>query len=99
MNLDWNLILHNLYHLAIAFALAIPIALNREVSAKGAGLRTFPLVAVASCGFMLVGIDVLKTTDAESRVIYGIATGIGFIVGGAILKTKGSVSGTATAGN
>ncbi|MBD3381043.1 MAG: MgtC/SapB family protein [candidate division Zixibacteria bacterium] len=97
MELNWSLMLHNLYHLAIAYALALPIALNRESSVKSAGLRTFPLVAVASCGFMLIGIDVLSTTDAESRVIYGIATGIGFIGGGAILKTKGSVSGTATA--
>ena len=97
MDLDWNLILHNLYHLAIAFVLALPIALNREFSTRSFGLRTFPLVAVASCGFMLVGIDVLSSSDAESRVIYGIATGIGFIGGGAILKTKGRVSGTATA--
>lgn len=69
MDLDWNLILHNLYHLAIAFVLALPIALNREFSTRGFGLRTFPLVAVASCGFMLVGIDVLSSSDAESRVI------------------------------
>ena len=47
MELNWSLMLHNLYHLAIAYALALPIALNRESSVKSAGLRTFPLVAVA----------------------------------------------------
>jgi putative Mg2+ transporter-C (MgtC) family protein len=46
---------------------------------------------------MLQGMSVLDTTDAESRVMYGIVTGIGFIGGGAILKDRGNVTGTATA--
>lgn len=46
---------------------------------------------------MLQGITVLESTGAEARVMYGIITGIGFIGGGAILKEKGNVSGTATA--
>jgi putative Mg2+ transporter-C (MgtC) family protein len=83
--------------LPIAYILALPIAWNREREVRSAGLRTFPLVAVASCGFMLQGMSVLDTTDAESRVMYGIITGIGFIGGGAILKDRGNVSGTATA--
>ena len=35
--------------LAFAFALAIPIGWDRERRARSAGLRTFPLVALASC--------------------------------------------------
>lgn len=46
---------------------------------------------------MLVGIQVLSSTDAESRVLYGIMTGMGFLGGGAIINSKGSVTGTATA--
>ena len=46
---------------------------------------------------MLVGIQVLNSTDAESRVLYGIITGMGFLGVGAILKCKGSVTVTATA--
>ena len=38
--------------LAAAFALAIPIGWDREKKARSAGLRTFPLVAMASCGFV-----------------------------------------------
>ena len=83
--------------MAIAYLLAMPIAWDREKSVRSAGLRTFPLVAVACCGFMLIGIFVLDSTDAEARVLYGIMTGIGFIGGGAIIKTEGQVSGTATA--
>ena len=44
LELDWNRMSFNFYQLAIAFILAVPIAYNRERSARGAGLRTFPLV-------------------------------------------------------
>ncbi len=94
---DWTSVWFNLLHLGIAYVLALPLALDREKASKGAGLRTFPLVAVAACGYTLVGISVLDSSDAEARILQGIITGIGFIGGGAILKEKGSVSGTATA--
>jgi putative Mg2+ transporter-C (MgtC) family protein len=62
------------------------------------GLRTFPLVALASCGYLLVARDLSGgNPDAESRVIQGLLGGIGFIGGGAILKEGGTVRGTATA--
>ncbi len=99
INLDiaWTEVSFNLVHLAIAYLLALPLALDREQSSRGAGLRTFPLVAVAACGYTLVGISVLDSTEAESRVLQGLITGIGFIGGGAILKSKGTIHGTATA--
>ena len=82
----------------VAYVLALPVAWNREKEAKSAGLRTFPLVAVASCGYMLVAMSVLgSSADSVSRIIQGLITGIGFVGGGAILKDRGSVHGTATA--
>ena len=97
LELEWPLITNNLVHLGIAYLFALPMAFDRGQSSRSAGLRTFPLVAVAACGYTLVGISVLDTTDAEARVLQGIITGIGFIGGGAILKTKNMVRGTATA--
>ncbi|MGB3623331.1 MgtC/SapB family protein [Ketobacter sp. MCCC 1A13808] len=97
MPIDFQLIWLHFYKLAIAFVLALPIALNREYRAEGAGFRTFPLVAIASCAFMLVGMDVFPPGDAQARVLYGIITGMGFIGGGSIVKHSGKVGGTATA--
>jgi putative Mg2+ transporter-C (MgtC) family protein len=98
---DWNEVAQHIRDLLIAFVLALPIGWDREKNERTAGLRTFPLVAVAACGYMLVGLQVLSSTDAEARVMEGIITGIGFIGGGAILKNvvqgEGFVSGTATA--
>jgi putative Mg2+ transporter-C (MgtC) family protein len=95
--IQWPLVVNNLVHLGIAYLLALPIGFDRGETSSGAGLRTFPLVAVAACGYTLVGISVLSSTDAEARVLQGIITGIGFIGGGAILKTRDMVKGTATA--
>jgi len=96
-DIQWTEILSHLYHLGIAYLLAIPIGWDRESRAPGAGIRTFPLVAMASCAYMLTGIYVLEPDDARARVMYGILTGIGFIGGGSILKEKGNGAGTATA--
>jgi len=97
LQIDWWQILQHLYHLLISYALALPIGLDREFSSKHFGMRTFPLVAVVSCGFMLTGMSVIDSTDGEARVFQGIITGIGFIGGGAILRNREGVEGTATA--
>lgn len=97
MEVNWGQILDHLWHMLIAYALAIPIGLDRERSSRHFGLRTFPLVAVVSCGYMMVGMSVITSTDGEARVIQAIITGIGFIGGGAIFKSEDQVTGTASA--
>lgn len=95
-DLDLNLMGYHFFQLSIAFILSLPIALNREMKDKGAGLRTFPLVTIASCAFMLVGMDIYEATG-EARIMYAIITGMGFIGGGAIFKNEEGSKGTATA--
>ena len=97
LDINWSTVLSHLTLLGVAYILAIPIGWNRERYERSAGLRTFPLVAVATCGFMLVGIEALSTPGAHARVLEGIITGMGFIGGGAILKSGRVVTGTATA--
>jgi len=45
-------IMPHMIALAIAYVLALPIGWDREREERSAGLRTFPLVAIASCGFV-----------------------------------------------
>jgi putative Mg2+ transporter-C (MgtC) family protein len=81
-----------------AFALALPLGWERQRDERSVGLRTFPLVAVASCGYVLLAGKAFANNAAEhSRVLQGLMTGIGFVGGGAILKTGATVRGTATA--
>jgi putative Mg2+ transporter-C (MgtC) family protein len=88
----------HLGQLLVAFLLALPIAWDREQRERSAGLRTFTLVAISTCAFLIAARDALgPSSDAESRVWQGLLTGIGFIGSGAILKMEGTVRGTATA--
>lgn len=96
-SIDWHQMVSNLILMLVAFGLALPIGLDRERSRRAFGLRTFPIVAMVSCGFMLVGLSVIDSTDGEARVMQGIITGIGFIGGGAILTGEKTVKGTASA--
>lgn len=91
-------LLPDLRDIAIAYALGFPIGLNRQRQGRSAGLRTFPLVAIASCGFVLAGHHAFADSSAAlARLVQGLITGIGFIGAGAILKQDQVVHGTATA--
>lgn len=93
----WEVLSH-VISLVVAYLLALPIGWNRESEERSAGIRTFPLVAMAACGFVLVAIGVLGATSAgQARILEGLITGVGFIGGGAILKHGTQALGTATA--
>ena len=95
---DWPNAWHDISRLLIAFLLALPIGWYREREAHSVGIRTFPLVAMASCGYVMLAMPTYHNTiDAQSRVIQGMVAGIGFIGGGAILRARGNVRGTAAA--
>lgn len=99
LDIDWRTTLVHLVQVGVAYLLAIPLGWEREGArdAPGAGIRTFPLVAAGCCGYLLIGRSVFEGDEPHARVLYGMMTGIGFIGGGAILKTGSHVVGTATA--
>jgi putative Mg2+ transporter-C (MgtC) family protein len=91
-------ILKDLAVLLVAYVLALPIAWDRERNERSAGLRTFPLVALAACGFIQATETVTReNAEATARIVEGLINGVGFIGGGAILVGKASIRGTATA--
>jgi putative Mg2+ transporter-C (MgtC) family protein len=62
------------------------VGIQRERTGKAAGLRTHMLVAMGAAFFVLVPVELGMPLSDLSRVIQGLATGIGFIGAGAILK-------------
>ena len=98
----WHDSLKFLLQLIIAYVLTAMIGWNREREEHGVGIRTFPIVGMASCGYLLLASGHLLVNGqsdfaSASRVMQGLITGIGFIGGGAILKEGPTVHGTATA--
>lgn len=97
MEIEPSRIFDHLVKLAGAFLLTLPIGWDRErANNNRLGLRTFPLVSMASCGYVLVGQSVVAG-DALARIVQGLITGVGFLGGGAIVKRGLDVHGTATA--
>lgn len=90
--------LDSILSLLAAFALALPIAWDREAADRSMGLRTFPLISVASCAFLVIAQHSSPANPGEwNKTIEGVATGVGFIGAGAIVKHGITVLGTATA--
>ena len=80
--------------LSVAFRLSLAAmvgalpGLQRERVHVAAGLRTHMLVSLGAAIFVLAALDAGATFDATTRVIQGLATGIGFVGAGAILKSS-----------
>jgi putative Mg2+ transporter-C (MgtC) family protein len=72
--------------LAAAMLVGAIAGINRELGGKAAGLRTHMLVSMGSAMFVIAAELAGITGSGLTSVIQGIAAGIGFVGGGAILK-------------
>jgi putative Mg2+ transporter-C (MgtC) family protein len=72
--------------LVAASLLGAVIGIQRERAGKPAGLRTHMLVALGAAMFILAGLESGMPLADVSRIIQGLAAGIGFLGAGAILK-------------
>ncbi len=98
LSFDWRYLLALGERLLIAYLLTVLIGQERGRDSHSAGLRTFPLVSLASCAYVLLAIGIFGASSADySRVLQGLVTAVGFIGGGAIIKDQERVRGTATA--
>ena len=97
--IDWKVLWTTAGKIALAYALTVPMGWWREREAHAVGIRTFPIVAMASCGYMLIfqGVPGLDGQTLNSHILQGLVAGIGFVGGGAIVRDGMSVHGTATA--
>lgn len=88
--------------LALAAALGMIIGTERATAGKGAGTRTFALVALGSCLFVVIGASVNNAflgyvNFDPMRVAAGIITGIGFLGAGLIIFQEHRLQGLTTA--
>ena len=94
LSLNWHFLWLCFERVSIAWLLVLPTGWWSEKQGGSVGIRTFPLVAMASCGFLMV----LDNVNGDgSRLMQGLITGIGFVGGGAIVRDGTNVRGTATA--
>ncbi|APO54124.1 MgtC/SapB family protein [Bradyrhizobium diazoefficiens] len=83
--LNWPEIL---LRLGVATLAGCAIGLNRDLHGKPIGLKTLGIVGLSTATVVLLAVQFAeagKITDAASRVIQGILTGIGFLGAGVIV--------------
>jgi putative Mg2+ transporter-C (MgtC) family protein len=85
--------------LVLAAALGGVLGYEREKKGKTAGMRTHMLIALGAALFALVPQQAGWSQESQSRVLQGLAAGIGFLGAGPILKRdrEGEVRGLTTA--
>lgn len=89
---EWELI----GRMALAAVLGYAIGFERELRGKAAGERTFALIGLGTAALVAIGAEV--SSDAVSRIIQGVAAGIGFIGAGLIFqREEGMILGLTTA--
>ena len=81
---DW---LNLLLRLLVATVIGGLIGLNRQWTGKAAGLRTHMLVSLGSALFVITPLMYSDSLDPDalSRVVQGVATGVGFLGAGEII--------------
>lgn len=89
-------------HLAVAALAGAVLGTERELGDHNAGFRTHLLVSLGACLFTLLGVYGFHGMPGASnvdptRVAAQVASGIGFIGGGAILRDGVTIRGLTTA--
>jgi putative Mg2+ transporter-C (MgtC) family protein len=87
--------------LLVASVLGGVLGIERQMEHKSAGMRTHMLVALGAALFTAAPLLAGVGADHVTRVIQGVATGIGFVGGGTILKMtdQHEIRGLTTAAN
>ena len=94
MMIDWTSTADMLVRLTAASVLGALLGVERQLHGRWAGLRTHMMVALGSAIFIAAGVDLTRARSEAAaaslgdatRVIQGIAAGIGFLGAGTILK-------------
>ncbi len=80
-----------------AFLIGLIVGWEREIRNKPAGLRTMMLICMGACVFTMVSDVVTGNNVDRTRIAAQIATGVGFIGAGSIMRSRKAVYGLTTA--
>ncbi len=83
--------------LGVALACGLALGAEREARSKVAGIRTHALVAVGAALFTIAGSQGIEGVSDPTRVAAQVASGIGFIGAGAIMRSGFTITGITTA--
>jgi putative Mg2+ transporter-C (MgtC) family protein len=84
---NWDFFTDDISRLGLAALIGGALGCERQLHGHWAGLRTHMMVAIGSAMFVMAGMRLAGNQPADvARIIQGIASGIGFLGAGTILK-------------
>lgn len=98
--IEWQEVANSIIRIGIAAVLGGVIGFERGRKGRPAGLRTHMMVSMGCAIFVIVGLEAAgEERESVTRVIQGLASGIGFLGAGTILKLdeKEEIKGLTTA--
>lgn len=86
-----------LFELILAILLGGLVGLEREFRGKPTGVRTTILICLGAVLFTRLSQSMALGSGDPGRLAAQVITGVGFLGGGAILRTRGTVTGLTSA--
>ncbi len=86
--------------IAVSFACGFCLGIERKSRQHSVGIRTLVLISISSCLLSILSIYMAESFNVKgdpTRIAAGVASGIGFIGGGAIMRYGLNIRGLTTA--
>ena len=86
--------------IAVSFACGFCLGIERKSRQHSVGIRTLVLISISSCLLSILSVYMAEAFNVEgdpTRIAAGVASGIGFIGGGAIMRYGLNIRGLTTA--
>ena len=98
--MEYNIIIDYAVRIGVSFICGFCLGIERKSRQHSVGIRTLVLISISSCLLSILSIYMAETFKVEgdpTRIAAGVASGIGFIGGGAIMRYGLNIRGLTTA--
>jgi putative Mg2+ transporter-C (MgtC) family protein len=98
--MNYNIYIDYAVRIAVSFVCGFCLGIERKSRQHSVGIRTLVLISISSCLLSILSIYMAESFNVEgdpTRIAAGVASGIGFIGGGAIMRYGLNIRGLTTA--
>jgi putative Mg2+ transporter-C (MgtC) family protein len=96
--MELGILINYTIELSISAVIGLIIGIERAIQHKAASIRTFSFICTGCCLFAILSDLAANGVNRDpTRIAANILTGVGFIGGGVIFKSKNKIEGITTA--
>jgi putative Mg2+ transporter-C (MgtC) family protein len=98
--MNYNIYIDYAIRIGVSFVCGFCLGIERKSRQHSVGIRTLVLISISSCLLSILSIymaEAFNVTGDPTRIAAGVASGIGFIGGGAIMRYGLNIRGLTTA--